>query len=125
MDTETGTQTMNILAIALFLGLAALAALVIMIVGRILFKKFFNYFVLFLSAIAGGCGGILILYFGSELQMVKDDTSISSIGTLIVMVAILLLALMIVFPLMTLVLRQRRYKIRELQEENRKLKGNQ
>jgi hypothetical protein len=121
-EVETGTGTMNILAIALFLGLAALAALVIMITGRVLFGKFFNFFVLFLSAIAGGLGGILILYFGSELQMVKNDTSINSIGTLIIMVAILLLALMIVFPLMTLVLRQRRHKIKDLMEENKRLR---
>jgi ATP/ADP translocase len=121
-DIETGTQTLNVLAILLFFGLAAVAALVIMITGKILFKKFFNFFVLFLSAIAGGCGGILILYFGSELQRVKEDTSISSISTLIIMVSVLVLGMMIAFPMMTLILRQRRHKIRELQEENRKLK---
>ncbi len=123
METETGTQTLNILAIALFFGLAALAALVIMITGRVLFGKFFNYFILFLSAIAGGCGAIVILYFGSELQTVKADTSISSIGTLIVMVAMLILALMIIFPLMTLMLRQRRHKITELEQEIKRLRG--
>src|SRR6187551_701424 len=102
MEMETGTQTLNVLAIVLFFGLAALAALVIMITGRVLFKKYFNFFILFLSAIAGGCGGILILYFGSELQRVKEDTSISSISTLIMMVAVLVLGMMIAFPMMTL-----------------------
>lgn len=121
-EIETGTQTLNVLAILLFLGLAAFAALVIMITGKILFKKFFNFFILFLSAIAGGCGGILILYFGSKLEEVKAATDISSIGTLIIMVAVLLLGMMIAFPMMTMVLRQRRHKIRELEEENRKLK---
>jgi ATP/ADP translocase len=121
-EVETGTNTMNILAVTLFLGLATLAALVIMITGRILFKKFFNFFILLISAIAGGLAGILILYFGSELQMVKEDTSISSIGTLIVMVAVLVLGMMIVFPMMTMILRQRRHRIRELEEENKKLK---
>ena len=119
---ETGTDTMNILAITLFLGLAALAALIIMITGRILFKKFFNFFILFISSIAGGLAGILILYFGSKLEEVKSDESISSIGTLIVMVAVLLLGMMIVFPMMTMILRQRRHKIRELEEENRKMR---
>jgi uncharacterized membrane protein len=123
MEVETGTQTMNIMAILLFAGLAALAALVIMITGKILFGKFFSFFILFLSAIAGGLAGILILYFGSKLEEVKADTSISSIGTLIVMVAVLLLGMMIAFPMMTMVLRQRRHKIKELEEENKKLRG--
>ncbi len=122
---ETGTQTLNILAIVLFLGLAALAALVIMITGKVLFRKYFSYFILFLSAIAGGLAAILILFFGAKLKMVQDDTSISSIGTLILMVAILILGMMIVFPMMTMILRQRRLKIRELEEEIKRLKGNQ
>jgi hypothetical protein len=117
---ETGTGTLNILAIVLFFGLAAVAALVIMLAGKILFKKFFNYFVLLLSSIAGGIAGIVVLYFGSKLEEVKADTSISSIGTLLMMVAILLLAMMIAFPLMTLMLRQRRHRIKELEEELRK-----
>lgn len=120
---ETGTDTLNILAIVLFLGLAALAALIIMITGKILFGKFFSYFILLLSAIAGGLAGILILFFGSQLQQVQADETISSIGTLIIMVAVLILGMMIVFPMMTMILRQRRIKIRELEEENRKLKG--
>ncbi|CAN5915135.1 hypothetical protein BH11BAC7_BH11BAC7_20270 [soil metagenome] len=120
---ETGTDTLNFLAIVLFLGLAALAALIIMITGKILFGKFFSYLILLLSAIGGGLAGILILFFGSELQMVKEDTTISSIGTLIIMVAFLLLGMMIVFPMMTMVLRQRRIKIRELEEENKRLRG--
>lgn len=123
MEVETGTSTMNVLAILLFLGLAAFAALVIMITGKILFKKFFSFFILFLSSVAGGLAGILILYFGSKLEEVKADTSISSIGTLIVMVAVLLLGMMITFPVMTMVLRQRRHKIKELEEENKKLRG--
>ncbi|MEO5644019.1 MAG: hypothetical protein ABIQ40_12985 [Bacteroidia bacterium] len=120
---ETGTDTLNFLAIVLFFGLAALAALIIMITGKILFGKFFSYLILLLSAIGGGLAGILILFFGSELEMVKEDTTISSIGTLIIMVAFLLLGMMIVFPMMTMVLRQRRIKIRELEEENKRLRG--
>lgn len=120
---ETGTDTLNILAIALFIGLAALAALIIMITGKVLFGKFFSFFILLLSAIAGGLAGLLILFFGSKLQQVQADETISSIGTLIVMVAVLILGMMIVFPMMTMILRQRRIKIRELEAENRKLRG--
>lgn len=121
---ETGTETLNIIAILVFLGLSALSALVILLAGRIMFRKYFNYFVLFLSSIGGGIAGIIILYFGSKLEEVKADTSISSIGTLILMVAILLLAMMIAFPLMTLMLRQRRHRIKEMEEEMRKLREN-
>ena len=120
---ETGTQTINVFAILLFLGLAALAALIIMITGKVLFRKYFSYFILFLSAIGGGLVGILILFFGSKLKVVQDDTSISSIGTLILMVAILILGMMIVFPMMTMILRQRRLKIRELEEEIKRLRS--
>ncbi len=117
MEEESGTLALNTALLLIFFGLAAIAATVVLVVGKIAFGKWYSWMVLFASSIGGGLFGVAILYFGAQFEATRSDTHLSSLNTMLTMVMLLLLVLMIGLPLVTLRLRHRKKRIKELEEE--------
>jgi hypothetical protein len=120
---ESGAGYINLVGILTFLGLAVISATIILLIGKALFKKWHSFFLLLVYSLLGGLLAAAILLFGVKFEQVRAQNDLDSLGTLLMMGCGLFLVMMIAWPVMGLVLRDRKRRIKLLEEENNRLKN--
>ncbi|MGL5888612.1 MAG: hypothetical protein ACRC3B_01935, partial [Bacteroidia bacterium] len=98
--TESGNFfAVNVAIILMFLALAAFAGLLVLLYGRIVYKRWFSWLRLFGGALLGGFLAAVIIWFASEFEAVRKEDSLESFNNLLVMIAWILLPLMLLIPI--------------------------
>lgn len=126
MDTPVDNSSMlaiDMAIILLFIALAAIAALLVLLFGRIAFKRWYSWLRLFGSAFLGGFVAVGVFWFAAEFEAVRSSQSLESFNQMLLMVAYVLLPLMLVLPIVSIFLRHRSAKIRQLELEVSGLKA--
>jgi hypothetical protein len=119
---EDGSLTINLIGVSIFLSLLGISATLAFFFGRVFFRRWYSWLLLCFYSFLGGLLSIGILYFGVQFERVRNDVEVESIGTMVVMIIVLFIITMTAWPVVGIVLRNRKERIRQLEEEIRKLK---
>lgn len=106
----------------MFFALAAVTGLLALLLGRVLYKRWFSWIRLFGGAILGGVLAGVIIWFASEFETIRKESSIESLNNLLILISWALLPLMLLIPLVSIVLRNRSLRIAQLELEVNALK---
>lgn len=121
--TDSGNFfAVNVAIILMFFALAALAGLLVLLYGRIVYKRWFSWLRLFGGALLGGFLACVVIWFASEFEAVRKEDSLESFNNLLVMISWILLPLMLLIPIVSIMLRNRSAKIAQLELEVNALK---
>lgn len=120
---EGSMYAVNTAIFLLFLALAAIAAVLALVLGRIFYKRWYSFLRIFLSASLGGLIALGIFWYAAELESVRNDQALGSFNRMLQMMALVLLPLMLVLPFLSITLRHRSMRIKALQEEVNTLKA--
>jgi hypothetical protein len=121
--TESGDFfAVNVAIILMFFALAAFAGLLVLLYGRIVYKRWFSWLRLFGGALLGGFLAGVVIWFASEFEAVRKEDSLESFNNLLVMISWILLPLMLLIPIVSIMLRNRSAKIAQLELEVNALK---
>jgi hypothetical protein len=112
----------NLAIILLFFALAAFAGLLVLLYGRVVYKRWFSWLRLFGGALLGGFLAAAIIWFASEFEAVRKEDSLERFNNLLVMISWILLPLMLLIPVISILLRSRSAKIAQLELEVNALK---
>ncbi len=121
--TDSGNFfAVNMAILLMFFALAAFAGLLVLLYGRIVYKRWFSWLRLFGGALLGGLLAGVIIWFASEFEAVRKEDSLESFNNLLVMISWILLPLMLLIPVASVMLRSRSAKIAQLELEVNALK---
>jgi hypothetical protein len=126
MDTPVDTENffmLNLIILLLFVFLAAVAGVIALLYGRMVYKRWFSWVRLFGGAILGGLLAAGVIWFATEFSKLDKNNSLSGFNDMLLMICAVLLPLMLIIPVLSIVLRNRKAKIAELELEVSALKA--
>ncbi|MCU0434593.1 MAG: hypothetical protein MUC87_14155 [Bacteroidia bacterium] len=128
METPVETEDffmVNLAIVLVFIFLAAVAGVVALLYGRVVYKRWFSWVRLFGGALLGGilAGGVFL--FATEFHKLNstENKSLSALNDLLMLSSWVLLPLMLIIPILSIMLRNRKAKIAELELEVAALKA--
>jgi membrane protein insertase Oxa1/YidC/SpoIIIJ len=123
--SEGSMFAINTALILLFLALAAFTAVLVLVFGRVFYKHWYSWLRIFGGALFGGLIAVGIFWFSAEFESIRRNESVGSLNDMVEMMILVLLPLMLIIPILSIILRHRSTRIKELQKEIQELKNKQ